>query len=109
MTFRIATLVSPAIVVKAGTRISIEVINADPDTAHGLVITAGPGSILMDADDDRLPRVPRLGPVVPRQPRQRRHARSHAQLHCQHPRAAPLLCPVPGHAQKGMTGSFTVS
>ncbi len=39
-TFRTAGLVNPAITGKAGTRISIEIINADPDTAHGRVITA---------------------------------------------------------------------
>jgi len=42
--FRIAGLVNPAITVKAGARVSIEIINADPDTAHGLVITAGHGT-----------------------------------------------------------------
>jgi hypothetical protein len=41
-TFRVAGLVNPAITVPAGARVSIEVINADPDTAHGLVITASP-------------------------------------------------------------------
>src|SRR5205823_10986887 len=39
-TFRIAGLVNPAITVPAGARVSIQVVNADPDTAHGLVITA---------------------------------------------------------------------
>ena len=39
-TFRIAGMTNPAIAVRAGARVSIEVINADPDTAHGLVITA---------------------------------------------------------------------
>jgi hypothetical protein len=39
-TFRIAGMTNPTIVVKAGARVSIEVINADPDTAHGLVVTA---------------------------------------------------------------------
>jgi FtsP/CotA-like multicopper oxidase with cupredoxin domain len=39
-TFRIAGLVNPAITVPVGAKVSIQVINADPDTAHGLVITA---------------------------------------------------------------------
>jgi hypothetical protein len=38
--FRIAGLTDPAIIVTAGAQVSIEVINADPGTAHGLVITA---------------------------------------------------------------------
>ena len=36
-TFRVAGLTNPAIIVPAGARVSIQVINADPDTAHGLV------------------------------------------------------------------------
>jgi hypothetical protein len=38
--FRIAALVNPTVVVPRGAHVSIQVINADPDTAHGLVITA---------------------------------------------------------------------
>jgi len=37
-TFRVAGLVNPAIIVPAGARVTIEFVNADPDTAHGLVI-----------------------------------------------------------------------
>src|SRR5580658_4069698 len=40
-TFRIAGLTDPAITVPAGAQVSIQVINADPGTAHGLVITPG--------------------------------------------------------------------
>jgi hypothetical protein len=39
-TFRIVGMTNPTVVVKAGARVSIEVINADADTAHGLVVTA---------------------------------------------------------------------
>jgi len=37
-TFRIAGMVNPDIVVNPGAHISIQVINADPDTAHGLAV-----------------------------------------------------------------------
>jgi hypothetical protein len=33
-------MVNPIIVVKADAHVSMQVVNADPDTAHGLVITA---------------------------------------------------------------------
>jgi len=46
-TFRLAGMTNPAIVVPAAARVSIEVINADPDTAHGLVITAGTAATWM--------------------------------------------------------------
>jgi rusticyanin len=40
-TFRAAGMVNPTIVVPKGARVSIEIINADPDTAQGLVVTNG--------------------------------------------------------------------
>jgi hypothetical protein len=39
-TFRTAGLTNPRIVVPAGAQVAIQVIDADPDTTHGLVITA---------------------------------------------------------------------
>ena len=39
-TFRIAGMTNPTVIVKASARVSIEVINTDSDTAHGLVVTA---------------------------------------------------------------------
>ena len=38
--FRIAGMVNPAIVVPAGATVSIELVNADDDMAHGLAVTA---------------------------------------------------------------------
>src|SRR5262249_37760079 len=38
--FRAAGLTNPRVIVPAGARVSIQLVNADPDTAHGLVITA---------------------------------------------------------------------
>jgi uncharacterized cupredoxin-like copper-binding protein len=102
-------MVNPAIVVRDGARVSIEVINADPDTAHGLVVTASqarsawmpmltarpafPGSALWFLGD----------PTA---------AGMHAgTLSFTASKAGTYryLCPVPGHAQKGMTGTFIVS
>ena len=40
-TFRVAGMVNPAIVVTAGARVSMEVVNADPGNANGLVVTGG--------------------------------------------------------------------
>ena len=106
-TFRIAGMTNPAIVVPAGARVSIEVINADPDTAHGLVITASQDTTWM--------------PMMTQRPAFTGSALwflgnpTSAGMH-----AGPLtftattpgtyryLCPVPGHAQKGMAGAFTV-
>jgi len=108
-TFRIAGLTNPAITVTAGARVSIAVVNADADTAHGLVITAAGAA-------------PAWMPMMTAAPAFTGSALwflgnpTSAGMH-----AATLtftasstghytyLCPVPGHAQKGMAGSFTVT
>lgn len=107
-TFRIAGLVNPAIVVKSGVRVNVELVNADPDAAHGLVIASGqaasawmpmmaarvafPGAALWFLGDPT-------------------SAGMHAgtiSFVASRPGAYRYLCPVPGHASKGMTGVFTV-
>jgi len=108
-TFRAAGLVNPTITVKAGSRVRIEIINADPDTAHGLVVTAsGARSAWMPMMTAR-PAFPGsaawfLGnPTSPGM-----HAATIA-FTAATPGTYRYLCPVPGHAQEGMTGTFTVS
>jgi rusticyanin len=106
--FRVAGLTDPTIAVTAGARVNIEVINADPDTSHGLVIinrrsryssmpmmTASPafsGSSLWF-----------LGNPT--------SAGMHAgtmRFTASAKGTYKYLCPVPGHAQKGMVGTFKV-
>jgi rusticyanin len=108
-TFRIAGMVNPKITVPAGAQVSIQIINADPDTAHGLVIASGP---------DRTSWMPMMT--------SRPAFTGSALWFLGNPTAAGMhtatltftastpgtyhyLCPVPGHAQKGMTGLFTVT
>ena len=108
-TFRIAGLANPAITVPAGAEVSIQVINADPDTAHGLVITA--------SQDISSPM-----PMMTSQPAFAGSALwflgspTTAGMHAATltftataPGTYHCLCPVPGHARNGMTGTFTVS
>jgi rusticyanin len=108
-TFRIAGMVNPTLTVPAGSHVSIQVVNADPDTAHGLVITASnPRSSWMPM----MTAAPAFG--------------GSALWFLGNPTAAGMhagtlsftastagtyhyLCPVPGHAQKGMTGTLIVS
>jgi len=108
-TFRIAGLVNPRLVVKSGARVSIEVVNADPDTAHGLVIagTQGARSYM---------------PMMTARPA----FAGSALWFLGNPTSAGMhigtltftattqgsyryLCAVPGHAQKGMAGTFVVT
>jgi plastocyanin len=108
-TFRIAGLTDPAITVPAGAQVGIEVINADPDTAHGLVITVGGATSSSMPMRTARPAFPGsavwfLGNPTP--------AGMHAatlNFTATTPGSYRYLCPVPGHAQEGMTGAFTVS
>jgi len=72
-TFRIAGLTDPRVVVPTGARVTVQVVNADPDTAHGLVITASqPGPFVVEADDDGQTGVfpdRRCGSLATRRPR----------------------------------------
>jgi len=108
-TFRAAGLVNPAITVPAGARVSIRLINADPDTAHGLVVTASP------ARSSWMPMMtaaPAFGGSALWFLGNPTAAGMHAgtlTFTASTPGAYRYLCPVPGHAQQGMAGAFIVS
>jgi len=108
-TYRIAGLVNPKLVVPRGARVSIELINADPDTAHGLVITASGAA--------RSPM-----PMMTARPTFAGSALwflgnpTSAGMHAgtltftaSTPGTYRYLCAVPGHARKGMTGTLIVA
>jgi rusticyanin len=105
--FRIAGMVNPAVSVPAGSQVAIEVINADSDTAHGLVVTASSPRSWMP--------MMTAGPAFPGAALWFLGNPSQAGMHAgtltftaSTPGAYRYLCPVPGHAQKGMTGTFAV-
>jgi rusticyanin len=108
-TFRIAGLTDPAITVPAGAQVSIEVINADPGTAHGLVITAGgTGSSWMPMLTARPAFTGSAVWFLGNPTSAGMHAAT-LSFTASTPGTYQYLCPVPGHAQEGMTGTFTVS
>jgi rusticyanin len=108
-TFRIAGLTDPAITVPAGAQVSIQVINADPDTAHGLVITAsGAGFSWMPMMTARTA-FPGSSVWFLGNPTTAGMHAATLDFTASTAGSYRYLCPVPGHAQKGMTGTFTVS
>jgi rusticyanin len=108
-TFRIAGLVNPAITVPAGAQVSIQVVNADPDTAHGLVVTAsGAESSWVPMMTSRPAFAGSALWFLGNTTSAGMHAGTLA-FTASAPGTYRYLCPVPGHAQKGMTGLFTVS
>jgi rusticyanin len=108
-TFRIAGMVNPAIEVSAGTRVSIEVVNADSDTAHGLVVTAtGTRSSWMPMMTTRSAFTGSALWFLGEPTSAGMHAGTFS-FTAATPGTYEYLCPVPGHAQKGMFGIFVVT
>ncbi len=106
-TFRVAGMTNPAIVVPAGARVSIDVINADPDTAHGLVITASTAATWMPMMTQR-PAFTGSALWFLGNPTSAGMHAGPLTFTAATPGSYRYLCPVPGHAQKGMAGAFTV-
>ena len=107
-TFRAAGLVNPRIIVPAGARVTIQLTNADPDTAHGLVVTAS------DATGSWMPMMT-ARPAFTGSALWFLGNPTTAGMHqgtlaftATTPGTYQYLCPVPGHARNGMTGAFTV-
>ena len=107
-TFRAAGLVDPTIVVRAGTQVSIELVNADCDMAHGLVVGAvGSASSWMQV----MAAAPAFAGSALWLLGNTTSAGMHAgTLHFAASTAGDYeyLCTVSGHAQKGMRGAFVV-
>jgi rusticyanin len=108
-TFRIAGLTDPAITVPAGAQVSIQVINADPGTAHGLVITAGGNTTSWMPMMTARPAFPGSSVWFLGNPTTAGMHAATLDFTASTAGSYRYLCPVPGHAQKGMTGTFTVS
>lgn len=108
-TFRIAGLTDPAITVPAGAQVSIEVINADPDTAHGLVIAAGGNTTSWMPMLTARPAFTGSAVWFLGNPTSAGTHAATLSFTASTSGTYRYLCPVPGHAQEGMTGTFTVS
>ena len=107
-TFRIAGMVNPKIIVPAGAQVSVQVINADPDTAHGLVITAGEvRSSWMPMMTSR-PAFSGSALWFLGNPTAAGMHTGTLTFTAATPGTYRYLCPVPFHAQKGMAGTLIV-
>lgn len=107
--FRVAGMTDPTVVVPAGARVSIELVNADGDMAHGLVVTA-PG-----ASSSRMPMMT-AAPAFDGAALWFLGESTSAGMHTGTVRFTAgtagtyeYLCPVPGHAREGMAGTLVVS
>jgi rusticyanin len=106
--FRIAGMTNPSVTVPAGAHVTITLINADDDMAHGLVVTAtGAGRSVMP--------MMTAAPAFPGAALWFLGEHTAAGMHegtltftASSTGTYQYLCPVPGHAQEGMIGTFAV-
>lgn len=107
--FQTAGLSNPEIVVPPGARVTLRLVNADTDAAHGLVITAAGAAqsswMPMMSATAAFPGAATwaLGAAGSSGAPVRDTSFTAAT-----PGTYTYLCPVPGHAQQGMYGAFTV-
>lgn len=107
--FRIAGMTNPTVVVPEGARVSFELVNADADMAHGLVVTAaGRGSSSLPM----MTAVPAFSGSALWFLGEATSAGMHTgtlSFTANRAGSYEYLCPVPGHAEEGMAGGFVVS
>jgi rusticyanin len=107
-TFRVAGLVNPRIIVPVGAQVTIQLVNADPDTAHGLVITASGASASWMPMMTARPAFTGAALWFLGNPTSAGLHEDTLTFTATAPGTYHYLCPVPGHAQKGMSGIITV-
>jgi rusticyanin len=108
-TFRIAGMVNPTVVVKKGTHVSVEVINADASAAHGFVVTTSVASSEWMPMALAQPVFPDSAVWLLGDPTTTGMHESVLSFTANKSGKFHYLCAVPGHAQKGMTGNFNVT
>ena len=108
-TFRIAGMVNPPLAVPMGARVTIRIVNADADTAHGFVVTRPEATSAWMPMTRSTPAFSGAAVWVLGNP-------TAAGMHSQtltftatSQGTYQYLCPVPGHAQKGMVGTLIIN
>jgi rusticyanin len=108
-TFRVAGMVDPAIVVPLGAHVTMQVINADPDMAHGLVVTARWAASTWMPMMTLSPAFANAAVWVLGNPTSAGDHAGTVRFTANTAGSYQYLCPVPGHALQGMVGSFIVT
>ena len=108
-TFRIAGLVNPTIEVRAGARVSVEVVNADLDTAHGFVVTAARSTSSSMPMMTTRPAFSGSALWFLGNPTSAGMHAGTLAFTAATPGTFHYLCAVPDHANKGMVGAFVVT
>ncbi|MBV9661273.1 MAG: hypothetical protein JO337_08965 [Acidimicrobiales bacterium] len=106
MTFRIAGLVNPTVIVRQGAQVNLEFINADSDEAHAFVVTSDqPPFVFRPSSAPAFPGSA-AGPIG--NPTAAGQGARDISFTAVTPGSYQYLCPMPGHAEMGMHGAFVV-
>jgi plastocyanin len=106
MTFRVAGLTDPAIVVPLGAQVTVQFINGDTDEAHGwLVVAERPP---FSFGQPKAPSVSGAFSGVIGDPTAQGQGASTVTFQAGPAGTYQYICPMPGHAQMGMHGAFMV-
>jgi rusticyanin len=106
MTFTIAGLTDPALVVPQGAQVTVRFINNDADEAHGWLIT-GSGPPFRFGQPDR-PAIAGAFTGVIGDPSAAGDGANTISFTAGDTGSYQYICPMPGHAQMSMHGAFTV-
>lgn len=109
MTFRVAGMVGPTIVVPAGARVRLLLINADADTAHGLWVTGAGAATSAMPMMSAAPAFPDAAVQPLGDPTAAGMHAGTASFTAATAGSYRYICPVPGHALRGMVGTFVVT
>lgn len=106
MTFTIAGLTDPAIIVAQGAQVTVRFINNDTDEAHGWLITGSEPPFGFGQPDR--PAITGAFTGVIGDPTAAGDGANTITFTAGGTGSYQYICPMPGHAQMGMHGSFTV-
>lgn len=106
MTFTVAGLTDPAIIVPSGARVTVRFINNDTDEAHGWLVTDHKPPFQFG--QPATPAITGAYAGIVGDPTAAGDGANTVSFTASDPGSYEYICPMPGHAQMGMHGSFTV-
>jgi rusticyanin len=106
MTFRVAGLTNPGIVVPRGAQVTVRFINADLDEAHGWLVTSEQTPFRFG--QSMVPSVTGAFSGLIGDPVAGHDGASTITFQATSAGTYEYICPMPGHAQMGMHGTFIV-
>jgi len=109
MTFRVAGLADPTVVVPRGATVSVEFINGDADTSHGWELLSGRTSFSYMAMMDGNPAFPGAFAMPLGSTSRSGWPAETLSFTASTAGTYTYICPVAGHAQKGMHGQLLVN